>query len=117
MLSAIGATLLPFPVAVTWRGVFRIFGWRYDFYFGWGCSGLGGAIGSAMGHDWLSAGGSAANALVAAFFWWLSRRRRKRAPRALGAKSRALLAAVVRTMRERSRVRPALRPVPGRAAA
>jgi len=47
--------------------------------------------------------------------WW--RRRRKRAPRSYGAKSRALLAAITRTMRERSRPRPVLRPSPGGARA
>jgi len=41
------------------------------------------------------------------------RRRRKRAPRSYGAKSRALIAAMVARMRESLRPRPVLRPAPG----
>jgi len=58
---------------------------------------------------------AAVNLVFGAVMWWLSRRRRKRAPRAYGAKSRALLAAVVAKMREAAKPRPVFKPVPGRA--
>jgi hypothetical protein len=41
------------------------------------------------------------------------RRKRKRAAKAVGAKSRARIAGLVGTMRERVRRRPVLRPAPG----
>ena len=62
---------------------------------------------------WLWAGVATANGAVAVFLWWLSRRKRKRAPKLAGAKSKAILAALVKTMRESLKPRPVLRPVPG----
>lgn len=56
------------------------------------------------------------NAVLAVFFlttWWRGRRRRGRVPRSYGAKSRALLAAVVRVLRERAKPGPVFRPQPG----
>ena len=60
---------------------------------------------------------SALFAAAVALEWWRDRRRRrrKRAPRAYGAKSRALLAALVRRAREATKPRPVLRPAPGAA--
>jgi hypothetical protein len=64
----------------------------------------------------------AANFAVAAFVAWSmwrrwkrrwKRRRRDRAPKAVGAKSRALIAALARKVRESARPRPVLRPAPG----
>jgi hypothetical protein len=72
------------------------------------------AIVNVLDRQYLAAVTAAASLIIAAVLWWLSRRRRKRAPKLAGAKSRALLAAVVRTMRERSKPRPVFRPVPGR---
>jgi hypothetical protein len=51
--------------------------------------------------------------IVLAVNWWRKRKRRKRSPKAMGAKSRALLAALVRKAREAARPRPVLRPLPG----
>jgi hypothetical protein len=53
-------------------------------------------------------------AVLNAIWWWRSRKRRKRrsALAALGAKSRALIAGLVRKARETARPRPVLRPVP-----
>jgi membrane protein implicated in regulation of membrane protease activity len=69
---------------------------------------------SAATHDaagtWINLICAVLNAL-AAWSWW-RRRKRRRAPRALGAKSRARIAAMVTRMRERP-ARPVLRPVPG----
>jgi hypothetical protein len=57
----------------------------------------------------------AASALINAWNCWRhwNRRKRRRAPRALGAKSRARIAALVRKARETARPRRVLRPVPG----
>lgn len=69
---------------------------------------------SAATHDvsgaWINLTFAVINAL-AAWFWW-NRRKRRRAPRTLGAKSRARIAAMVTRMRERP-ARPVLRPVHG----
>ena len=87
---------------------------RARFYFLWSTSALGGMLGS-----WLppsapvQSASNGASLLLAAFCWWLSRRRRKRAPKAMGAKSRALIAAMVAKVRESAKPRPVLKPVPG----
>jgi hypothetical protein len=47
--------------------------------------------------------------------WWRRRKDRKRAMDAIGAKTRALLATLVRKAREAGTPRPVLRPVPGAA--
>lgn len=69
---------------------------------------------SAATHDasgtWINLTFAVINAL-AAWFWW-KRRKRRRAPRTLGAKAKARIAAMVTRMRERP-ARPVLRPVPG----
>ena len=67
------------------------------------------ATGDSFG-TWLSLACAVINA-IGAWFWW-NRRKRRRAPRTLGAKSRARIAAMVTRMRQRPS-RPALRPVPG----
>ena len=61
---------------------------------------------------WLPVIVSAANLILAAWLYWRHGRRKDRAPRAYGAKSRALLAAIVRRAREAAKPRPVLRPVP-----
>jgi hypothetical protein len=67
----------------------------------------------AVGRDLPELATGVAQSVLAAFMWWLSRRRRRRAPKLAGAKSRALLAAVVAKLRESLKPRPVLRPVPG----
>lgn len=64
-------------------------------------------------HVYWLAGFSAFAALMFAWDWWRRRKRRKRSPKALGAKSRALIAALVRKVRENAKPRPLLRPLPG----
>jgi membrane protein implicated in regulation of membrane protease activity len=64
-------------------------------------------------HIYWMAGLSVLLALLFAWDWWRKRKRRKRSPKALGAKSRALIAALVRKAREAARPRPVLRPQPG----
>jgi hypothetical protein len=92
---------------------FLLFRCSFDFYRGWFCGAIGGAIGYAASGAWAAAAVCAASAILAAFLWWLSRRRRRKAPRSLGAKSRAVLAVLVRRAREAAKPRPVLRPVPG----
>lgn len=72
------------------------------------------AISDMLGHVAVAALFSAGCALVCALLclWNWRRRKRRRAPRTLGAKSRARIAAMVTRMRERP-ARPVLRPVPG----
>ena len=71
---------------------------------------LNAALGS-WGWSAVMAGLAAVNGLL----WWQhwNRRRRKHAPRAYGAKSRALIATLVRKAREAAKPRRVLRPVPG----
>jgi len=91
--------------------------WRldrhYSFRLGWFSGGAGGALGYIAGRAWVPALLCAANALIAALAWWWRRRKRRRAARLIGARSRALLAAVVARMRETAKPRPVLRPSPG----
>jgi hypothetical protein len=63
-------------------------------------------------HHWWAA--ASLNAAVMAFIAWRDwrRRKRKRGTASLGAKSRALRAALVRRMRESGKPRPALQPAP-----
>jgi hypothetical protein len=113
ILNLLYVTVLPPLVSAGWMQVFRMYRRRpWNFYAGWISSALpGGFIFLIFGpRAW--AAGSAANISLAAFLWWLSRRRRKRAPRSYGAKSRALIAAMVARMRESLRPRPVLRPAP-----
>jgi hypothetical protein len=69
---------------------------------------------SAAERDWGWAAFLAAAAVINAWSWWDCRRRkrRKRAPRAYGAKSRALIAAIVAKARAAAKPRPVLRPIP-----
>lgn len=84
------------------------------FYWLWCTSAIGGAIGSALPPAaWPQSASNGVSLIVAAVLWWLSRRRRKRAPKAMGAKSRALLAAVVAKMRQSLKPRPVFKPAPG----
>ena len=96
------------------------FSWHYllrkslrAFFAGWLSAAVAGVALGALHGDWVWAGGNAVTGLAAVVAWWLYRRRgRKKAPRAYGAKSRALLAALVRKAREATKPRPVLRPVP-----
>jgi hypothetical protein len=67
---------------------------------------------TAVQQLWLTCLGGLASGGLALFFWWLSRRRRKRAPKAYGAKARALLAKLVRRAREAAPRRVLRRPMP-----
>lgn len=77
------------------------------FYLRWAVYAGGLAMLAAAYGSWAWAATSAVSMLIALAFWWLSRRKRDRAPRAYGAKARALLEAVVRKM---PRWEPRLKP-------
>ena len=82
------------------------------FFGGWICGCIAEMIANALDVQILGLIASAASLILAAVLWWLSRRRRKRAPKLAGAKSKARLAALVRTLRERTVPRPVYRPQP-----
>lgn len=92
---------------------------RHSRIIGWmgatlGVCGLAGMdVAAVLRHNWFLTAYYTAWLLYLAWFWWRKRRNHRRAPRAYGTKSRARLAALVATLRERARPRPVLRPVPG----
>ena len=112
----IGDIVLTFFSPMLVGYVFSRFDWPFhgNFYVCWFVAAIGGVLGCVLPPDAqpIYAPGYLASAGLAAFLWWLSRRRRKRASRQLGAKSRALLASLVRKMREQKVPRPVLRPQP-----
>lgn len=69
-------------------------------------------VADLLDRAWITAAISAA-LTVLILLLWLSRRRRKRAPKLIGAKARALIAAMVAKVRESAKPRPVLRPMPG----
>jgi hypothetical protein len=68
--------------------------------------------GAVTGRAWPLAAADLLAAAVNAWLLWRNRRRRKRAPRAYGAKSAALLAALTRKARDAARPRPVPRLAP-----
>jgi hypothetical protein len=64
----------------------------------------------AVARIWSADLGYALSAAIAAVVQWWRRRRKRRALAALGAKGKALIAAMVAAMRERAQPRPVLRP-------
>lgn len=106
-------TVVVIPPLSSWTTHRLLRGSRDAFYFGWIASAIvGGVYLLADGEHpvWTVIAG--ANAGLAAYLWWRKRKRRKRAPRAYGAKSRALVDAVVRKMRQERQPRRVLRPLP-----
>jgi hypothetical protein len=81
----------------------------------WVSGGLGVVLASAGGGRWPEIAVGAAQVAIGAWLWWRGRRGRRRVPRAYGAKSRALVAALAAKAREAARPRPVRRPVPGAA--
>jgi hypothetical protein len=115
ILNLLTCTVAPPFFSFAWGLIFRAFRRRrgFNFYLGWVSSAGCGTLSFLIQGPRVWAPLDGANVCLAVFLWWLSRRRRKRAPRAYGAKSRALVAAVVARMRETLKPRPILRPVPG----
>jgi membrane protein implicated in regulation of membrane protease activity len=67
---------------------------------------------AALVDSWPSWAVNVVTTAILVWAWWRYRRRRDRSPRAYGAKSRALIAALVAKAREATQPRPVLRPVP-----
>jgi hypothetical protein len=106
----------PLAFAFTWPAISRAWrpGWsRTIFGEAWACGGLGVVL--AFAGQWPENAIGVVQVAIGAWLWRRGRRGRKRAPRAYGAKSRALVAALVTKAREAAKPRPVLRPVPGRA--
>jgi hypothetical protein len=102
--------------AYAWHLVYR---WllprhRSPFFADWLGIAAAGAGLSLADRQWLYAACSGVSFAVALVIrWWWRRKDRKRATKTLGAKSWALLAALVASLRESLRPRPVLRPQPG----
>lgn len=92
--------------------------WAVAVAAGWTAGGVGVVLtlahAGARAH-WPGMALGAAHVAFGAWLWRRGGRGRRRAPRAYGAKSRALVAAVVAKARDAARPRPVLRPVPGAA--
>jgi hypothetical protein len=83
--------------------------WRHP----WGHAGISLlAAGDLLLHQWPYLGLVAGMVVLDLYVHW-RRRKRKRAAKKIDAKSRARIADLIGTMRERARQRPALRPTPG----
>lgn len=78
----------------------------------WMSAGLGVVLAFAAG-PWPGVVIGVAHVAIGAWLWRRGGRRRRRAPRAYGAKSRALVAALAAKARRAAAPRPVLRPVPG----
>jgi hypothetical protein len=80
----------------------------------WLATWLGGAFGNVLAgfaeSDWFLVAAGSVSLVVALAIWWWRRSKRKRAAALLGAKSRALVAALVQRAREAARPRPVLQP-------
>ena len=106
--------LLPPVSGYAWMLAFKALGWRASgAVSGWLSSSVSLMIISPFQHDWGMFACAAASFATALAVWWWKRKRRDRAPKMYGAKSRALVAALVRRAREAAKPRPVLRPVPG----
>jgi hypothetical protein len=103
----IGAAVPPLVASVIRSLVFSL----APFCLTWAACAAGALLGNVLASGWGAASGAGLSLTIALAFWWF-RRRRKRAPRSYGAKSRALIAALVRRMRETATPRPVHRPVP-----
>lgn len=97
-----------FAAGCRWRG-----GRRLSFWVPWLVAAVCTLLTQALARDYPAAAIAAGHAVIAAAGWWLSRRRKRRAPKLAGAKSKALLAAVVAKMRESLKPRAVLRPLAG----
>ena len=106
-------TAIVIPPGVSWVAHRALRSTRSAFYCGWVTSAIFGCTGLAAQGDWVFSGIAAANAIFAAYLWWRYRnKQRKRAPRAYGAKSRALIGKLIRKTRETAKPRPVLHPAP-----
>ena len=113
LLTLAWACAWPPLFGAAWSSPFRSRPDLSRFYEAWAAGALAGVLSFGAARDLVPLAISVLHLTLAAFLWWLSRRRRDRAPRSYGAKSGALLAALVRKAREAGKPRPVLRPAPG----
>jgi hypothetical protein len=113
LFSMLIALLLPPPVGWIWHLVWCRIGRPVSAVASWAYSAAGGVAANLAGGQWATAAAGTVGLLVALAILWRRRRGRKRAPRAFGYKGRALLAALVASLRQSLRPRPVLRPQPG----
>lgn len=69
-------------------------------------------IAAAAGRQYADLISGVVNAVAGLLIWLWTRRRKDRAPRLLGGRAEAILAAMVAVLRERATPRPIFRPVP-----
>lgn len=106
--------LLPPLSGVGWHWFYRIFRVRASVLSGWMCSAVvGGTYSVIQKEDAFAAGGGISLMIALAIWLWRRREGRKRAPKALGYKARALVAALVQRAREAAQPRPVLKPQRG----
>lgn len=116
LIGIVWAAAWPPVWALFWRGLTRrwpVRGFAAGFWPQWLAAAFWTAVTQALVPDYPAVAIAAGSAVIALAGWWLSRRRKRRSPKLAGAKSRALLAAVVAKLRESLKPRPVLRPVPG----
>src|SRR5260221_13586853 len=104
---AIGGTILHRRLRGSWK-----LPWPPAVANGLMAAGLGTVTGYAIGRLWIPAAIGAAWLALGVLLWWLGRRKRRRALALLGAKSRALIAAMVKRVRQERKPSRVLRPHP-----
>src|SRR5260221_495187 len=104
---AIGGTILHRRLPGLWK-----LPWPQTVANGLMAGGLGTVTGYAIGQLWIPVAIGAAWLALGVLLWWHRRRKRRRALALLGAKSRALIAAMVKRVREQRKPSRVLRPSP-----
>ncbi len=104
---AIGGTILYRRMPGMWK-----LPWPGTVAHGFVAGGLGLVVAYGIGRLWIPFTIGAAWLAIGVLLWWHRRRKRRRALALLGARSRALRAALVRTMRRERKPSRVLRPHP-----
>ena len=114
MLNFLIGALLPPATAFVLTLLAKRISIRFSFFAGWWGGSAGPMVANMVAGSWGYADWNATSLGVGIAAWLLWRhRKRDRAPRAYGAKSRALIAALVTKVREAAKPRSVLRPAPG----
>jgi hypothetical protein len=113
VLEALLAAATPPVAAFLWAIFDRLIHAPQRFVGTWISSGAVGLVVGIAEKDMAWLVGSAVSVAVGVAIWWWRRKDRKRAAKALGAKSCALVAALVERAREAARPRPVLQPQRG----
>ena len=109
-IDALLALAVPPFAACVWTVIDRLIHAPQRFVGTWISSGAVGIVVGILNKDagWFT--GSAVSLVIGLAIWWWRRKDRKRAAKALGEKSRALVAALVQRAREAAQPRPVLQP-------